>query len=482
MTDILSLIRIHFKFKYIFQAIFLFFSAYLLVNYLTGLVEDPAIKKGVAFFAVSLDVAMQFVILARGKVSWVKGEWKKGLVKYRVMAIILFTLYAVYVIFYAILSAVGFFMVEVERTETKIAEFQNTQKDNRQRLKEIAAEMDALTVQLKTEGGTGYGQNSKTITARMDALKAERELINHNSGKNLSVRDKLIKSAVNSFDVLASNLGVKKNRLKLLIFGISVTMLQVIIILTSWSGETEKETKTDTESKTNETLVNTGKKVLSGSTSLVDSSWSSETEKKTKTDTELKTNETQANTGREVLSGSTSLVDSSWSSEMEKETKTDIESKTKETLINIGKEILSGSTSLTESSWSGEAEKETKTDTELKTNETVVNTEKKVLSGSTSLVDSFLDDSPGGESEVLKNEFIRFTEALFNDNRKLNGDPVVSQKTGIPLERCARYRQVLSSLRIGDKTAIFKTQGGSVSNYPKANLLEYLQTNAPEII
>jgi hypothetical protein len=404
MMNILNFIKINFKFKYIFQAVFLFFSAYLLVNYLTGLVEDPAIKRGVAFFAVSLDVAMQFVILARGKASWKKGSWAKGLIKYRVIAIILFTLYAVYVIFYAILSAVGFFMVEVEKTETKITEFKDIQKENRQRLKEIAAEMDALAVQLKTEGGTGYGQNSKTITARMDALKAEREQINQKSGKTLAVKDKLIKGAVNSFDVLSGNLGVKKNRLKLLIFGISVTMLQVIIILTSWGGEAEKETKTDTELKT------------------------------------------------------------------------------KETLVNIGKEVLSGSTSLTESSWSGEAEKKTKTDTELKTDETLVNIGKQVLSGSTSLVDSFLDDSPGGESEVLKNEFIRFTEALFNDNRKLNGDPVVSQKTGIPLERCARYRQVLSSLRIGDKTAIFKTQGGSVSNYPKVDLLEYLQTNAPEII
>jgi cytochrome c-type biogenesis protein CcmE len=443
MTDILNFIRINFKFKYILQAVFLFFSAYLLVNYLTGLVEDPSIKRGVAFFAVSLDVAMQFVILARGKVSWKKGSWAKGLIKYRVMAIILFILYAVYVIFYAILSAVGFFMVEVEKTETKITEFKDIQKENRQRLKEIAAEMDALVVQLKTEGGTGYGQNSKTITARMDALKAEREQINQNSGKTLAVKDKLIKGAVNSFDVLAGILGVKKNRLKLLIFGISVTMLQVIIILTSWSGEAEKETKTGTESKTKETLVNTGK---------------------------------------EVLSGSTSPADSSWSGEAENEAKTDMESKTNETLVNTENEVLSESTSLVDSSWSGEAEKDTKTDTKLKTNEMLVNTGKEVLSGSTSLVDLSLNESPGCEPEVLKNEFIRFTEALFNDNRKLNGDPVVSQKTGIPLDQCARYRQVLSSLRIGDKTAIFKTQGGSVSNYPKADLLEYLQTNAPEII
>jgi len=253
MANIFDYLRTNFKFRYIFQAIFLFFSCYLLVNYLTGLVEDPAIKKGIAMFAICLDVAMQFVILARGKATWRKGNWSKGFIKYRVMAIILFSLYAVYVIFYAVLSAVGFFLVEVDKTEVKLTGFKTVQSDNRQRLNEIAAEMDALNLQLKTESKTGFGQNSKTIISRIDALKAERETIRQGKSKTLTVNEKLIKSAVNSFEVLSNNFGIPQNRLKILIFGISVVMLQVIIILTSWSGETKPKMH---ETKQNETKRN----------------------------------------------------------------------------------------------------------------------------------------------------------------------------------------------------------------------------------
>jgi hypothetical protein len=81
------------------------------------------------------------------------------------------------------------------------------------------------------------------------------------------------------------------------------------------------------------------------------------------------------------------------------------------------------------------------------------------------LIDDILDS---------KKELLQFTEALFSDNKKLNGDPVVSQKTGIPPERCAKYRKYLSELHIGDKPAISKKQGGSVSNFPKEVIQNFI--------
>ena len=366
MVNLISNLRTNFKFRYIFQAIFLFFSCYLLVNYLTGLVDDPVLKKGVALFAICLDVSMQFVILARGKKSWRKGKWSKGFSKYRVMALLLFLLYAIYVIFYAVLSAVGFFLVEVDQTEARITEIKNIQSDRRERLNEIAAEMDALTVQLKTEGMTGYGQNSKIITARMDALKAERQEFQQNNSESLTVKEKMIKSAVNSFEVLSNNLGIPPNRLKIFIFGIAVVMLQVIIVLTSWNGEVERR--------------NPNRKFSPA----------------------VRKDKIPYGVGGKVLLESASP----------------------------------GNSSGTKSTGSG--------------------------------------------PKTLDNELFRFTEALFNDTKKLNGDPVVALKTGIPPERCAKYRQYLSSLRIGAKTAIFKTQGGSVANFPKGDLLDYIRSNVSE--
>jgi hypothetical protein len=80
-----------------------------------------------------------------------------------------------------------------------------------------------------------------------------------------------------------------------------------------------------------------------------------------------------------------------------------------------------------------------------------------------------------GDSDNYKKELLDFIEALFGDNKKLNGDPVVSQKTGIPPERCAKYRKYLSELHIGDKPAIHKSQGGSVSNFPKEELRDFIK-------
>lgn len=248
--EIIDYLRVNFKVRYIFQAIFLFFSCYLLVNYLTGLVEDPVVKKGIAAFGICLDIAMQFVILARAKFNWRKGRWSKGFIKYRVISILLFFLYAVYVIFYAILSAVGFFLVEVDKKETVIAEIKITQSDNQQRLQEIADEIKALNLQLVTESRTGYGNNSKAIIARKDSLIAERERIKTSNLESLTIQEKVYQSAANSFHTLSSNMGIPSNILKILVFGISVIMLYVFIILTSWEIEEKPEATSETVNKT----------------------------------------------------------------------------------------------------------------------------------------------------------------------------------------------------------------------------------------
>ena len=346
MDYILKYLRAKFKYKYVFQAIFLFFSCYLLVNYLTGLIADPVLKKGVALFAICLDVSMQFVILARGKKSWRKGKWSKGFTKYRVMALLLFFLYGVYVIFYAVLSAVGFFLVEVDRSEAKIAEFKIVQSDNRQRLNEIAAEMDALTVQLKTEGGTGYGRNSKMITGRMDQLKAEREALCQSNGATSPVKAKLTQNPVNSFEILSQNLGIPQSRLKILIFGISVIMLQVIIILTSWSGEV---------ARTDQTVI--------------------------------KVREPEP-----------------------------------ESIEPISDQLI---------------------------------------------------DYPDQD----QNELSQYVAALFTDTKKLNGDQTIAKKTGISPERCAIYRKHLSELIIGNKAVIRTKKGGSVSDFTKEELQDFIRNN-----
>jgi hypothetical protein len=435
----------------IIYSILLAFSCYMLINYLTDMVDGSDVERGIGLFAICLDLGAQYVFIT-ALTEWSRGKWKKGLYKYRITAIILIFIFGLYETCFAVPSSISFFLVQVDKKEKANQAVITQVTDNRDKLQDIKDELAALNVGLMAEAKTTIRQNGQSILDRKKELQKQRDEIEKGNSQNAQIIDKIASSAVNSFDVTAENFGIPKQRAKVLTFGIAIFLLRVLMILFCIKIKGERAALT----ALNETKSKSGQKPG--------------------------TNETLSDTGKEALSRSTSLADSSWSGEMEKETKNDTESKMDETLVNTEKEVLSRNTSLADSSWSFEVEKETKTDTELKTNETLINTEKEVLSRSTSPANSSLDDSPGSEPKVLKNEFIRFTEALFNDTRKLNGDPVVSQKTGIPLERCTRYRQVLSSLRIGDKTAIFKTQGGSVSNYPKADLLEYLQTNAPEII
>jgi hypothetical protein len=75
-------------------------------------------------------------------------------------------------------------------------------------------------------------------------------------------------------------------------------------------------------------------------------------------------------------------------------------------------------------------------------------------------------------------ELLEFTEALFSDfSAKLNGESAISKKTGIPIERCLEYRKYLDELHIGDVAVINKRQGGSVCNFSKDEVLQFLKSN-----
>lgn len=364
MIQIFQYLREHYQtiFRYILLSIFLYFSCYLLVNYMTGLVKNPDIKKGVSFFTVVLDVGMQVIILARAKQNWGAGSWKKGQWKRRMIALILFAFYAVYLIFFAILSAVGFFMVEVQKTEAEITAIQETQSDNRERLKEISDELKAWNIQLATEGKTGYGDNSKEIKEEIRKLKEERAKIETENRKSFTVRQEAVKSAVNSFEVLSKKLGVNRDNLETLVFGIAVIMLYVFIIILT-EGEFAKKPASNQAATTGETLTG------------------------------------------EMVSGKALLGDSPEPAEV-------------------------------------------------------------------------LSDGP----ETAKKELLTFTEALFNDSRKLNGIQITSLKTGIPPERCNDYRKYLDELQINGVPVINKKQGGSIANFPKGELLEYIRQNVPGTI
>jgi ribosomal protein S27AE len=202
--------------------------------------NDPAVKTGAAVFVTILDIAMQIIVLARAKQYWSIGAWKREQWKKKLIAFLLFAFYAVYLVFYAILSAVGFFMVEVEKTTAEIKTIQEVRTNNQSRIDTIDGELKALNVQLATEGKTGFGGNSRTIIERKEKLEAERVGLETANRKSLTVKQEAIKSAVNSFEVLSGKLGVKQENLETLVVGIAVIALYVFIILLTEEDITKK--------------------------------------------------------------------------------------------------------------------------------------------------------------------------------------------------------------------------------------------------
>ena len=84
---------------------------------------------------------------------------------------------------------------------------------------------------------------------------------------------------------------------------------------------------------------------------------------------------------------------------------------------------------------------------------------------------------PATIPESTTSELLQFAEALYNDTKKLNGDSVISIKTGIPPERCAEYRRYLSQLQTGNKKVIRTKKGGSISDFTKEELQDYIRNN-----
>jgi hypothetical protein len=230
----------HLKFKNIANILFLIISCFLIVYFLIQLTDNPYIKIGIAVFAVGLDIFMQYVLaLARVRAKQKGHRFKAG---------ILFICYALYVLVYAIPSAVGFFSVEISAQESVVNRAESVDTINRDRITQIGAIIENLNLQLEKEADTGYGARSKAIMDRIDKLSAEqRELQNKLSSKP---KTNAPQSRL-AFRDLAKITGISERILMLIIFGISTAMLYVGLIITSWDITIEDNEAGSVEGNTN---------------------------------------------------------------------------------------------------------------------------------------------------------------------------------------------------------------------------------------
>jgi hypothetical protein len=222
LLKVIEMVINHQHFKPIINGLFLTLSCFLIVYFLIHLTDNLFIKIGISVFAIALDVFMQYV-LGLGRACWNTNKVK---------AVILFLCYAVYVLVYAIPSAVGFFAVEIAAQEQSYAQTETLDRANRKRLTQIDQTIDSLNRQLAAEADTGYGTRSQAIIAELKKQNAERRKL-QKTFQNDSEKPPNVPK--NVFRSLEDVFGVPENILKVLLFGISTAMLYLGLILTSWN-------------------------------------------------------------------------------------------------------------------------------------------------------------------------------------------------------------------------------------------------------
>jgi hypothetical protein len=216
--------------KLTINLVFLSISIFLSTYFMVQLTDNPFIRAGIAVFAVGLEAAMQYV-LALGKAHFKRYGWAK------LQALILFTCYALYILIYNIPSAVGFFVMEIDTQEQAAAKVEIVDTINRQRLEQIGKTIDNLNRQLEREADTGYGERSKAVMEQLDKLSAEQFRLQESFSETFGTSgqtSKTLKVSKNVFGSLGKVLKVPANLLKVVIFGTSIAMLCLILIITSW--------------------------------------------------------------------------------------------------------------------------------------------------------------------------------------------------------------------------------------------------------
>lgn len=209
--------------KLTINLVFLSISIFLSTYFMIQLTENPYIRFGIAVFAIGLEAAMQYV-LALGKHHFRRQEITKKLT-----ALILFVCYAAYIFIYNIPSAVGFFVMEIDVREQAAAKVELADKTYQQKLEQISRTINILNNQLEAEAATGYGKRSQAIMDQLEKLHREQERLQTKT--DVTTVTPVTK---NVFRSLEGVLRVPANILKIVIFGTSILMLCIILIITSW--------------------------------------------------------------------------------------------------------------------------------------------------------------------------------------------------------------------------------------------------------
>lgn len=203
----------------------------LMVAHFFASFSDQAIQKFIlGFVGVFIDVTAQF-ILALSKLRLKQ--------KNHGAAFLLFVPYIVYIIVFAIPSAIGYcatgFAVN-DDVKSKQAYAENL---NKTRLAQIGKELKVINMQLEMEARNGgYGDKSKVLMDRVDKLSAEQKSLQESFLKSSAEVSKSSgKGPAKVSEVLSKVYQLPENQILIILFSVATGMIYLTLILTSWDLE-----------------------------------------------------------------------------------------------------------------------------------------------------------------------------------------------------------------------------------------------------
>ena len=207
---------------------FLTISSLLIIDFMIQLVDGLAARIIAVVFVIALEIFAQFLL----------GLGRAWLSEGRKTAYLLFAIYGIYVVVYAGMAVLGFFVGQSDGMERTTARAEYLETIDRQSLAQIAQTREALNLQLTKEAETGYGPAAREIVAQLDQLKEDEKNIRR-TFQNVPTKHKNVPR--NVFRSLENVLGWPENVIKRLVFGVSVLMLYLGLILTAWDVKLDGE-------------------------------------------------------------------------------------------------------------------------------------------------------------------------------------------------------------------------------------------------
>jgi hypothetical protein len=198
--------------KRIVHIVCLTLSIFLSIQFFFDLSPDLFYRVTVCPIVTAIEWMAQYIL------SLARRCWRKRRI---FQALLLSFVYACYLLVFAFLSGMSYFVTELATTE--YAAF--VQETTRLQWEQNNAQLEILHQHLLTESKTGYGRQSREIMEEIKLLEREqRELEEWFATK---------KPIINKFTALSTVLGLSAELLKALSFGVAIGLLYVGLTITN---------------------------------------------------------------------------------------------------------------------------------------------------------------------------------------------------------------------------------------------------------